>query len=212
MKKLLAIALVVLISIPAFSQLKLGIKAGLSTNSISMDKAISLTGQAGQYTIQALKSSEYGFHGGLFMRLTFFGIYIQPEFLFATSENFYNVTSPGSTTPKEVSQRLNKLDIPVMLGLKLGPLRLNAGPAATVAIGSPKALVTDSNLKDLYSKTSIGYQAGVGFDLFKTLTFDVRYEGSLKKYQNQIQNITGGTKVNLDNRPNAFLFSIGLMF
>ena len=99
-----------------------------------------------------------------------------------------------------------------MVGLKLGPIRINAGPAANIAIGSPKALVTDSNLKDLYSKTSFGYQAGVGFDLFKLLTFDVRYEGNLKKYQNQIQNITGNTTVNLDNRPNAFLFSVDLMF
>jgi hypothetical protein len=58
---------------------------------------------------------------------------------------------------------------------------------------------------------TFGYQAGVGFDLLGLLTFDVRYEGSLKKYQNQIQNLTG-TKYNLDDRPNAFLFSVGLMF
>ena len=145
------------------------------------------------------------------MRLTLLGIYVQPELLFATSENSYNVTSPGSINPVEVSQKLNKLSIPVMVGLKLGPIRLNAGPAASVSIGSPKSLVNDANLKDLYSKASFGYQAGLGFDLLKTLTFDVRYEGSLKKYQNQIQNLTG-TTVSLDNRPNAFLFSVGLMF
>jgi hypothetical protein len=57
---------------------------------------------------------------------------------------------------------------------------------------------------------TIGYQAGVGFDLFKRLTFDLRYEGSLKKYQNQIQNLAG-TKVNLDDRPNAFLLSVGII-
>ena len=212
MKKLFAIALMVLISIPSFSQLKLGLKAGLSTNSISMDKAISLTGQAGTYTVEALKNAEYGFHGGLFMRLTLFGIYIQPEVLLATAQNKYSVKNPGSVTATEVSQNLTKLDIPVLVGIKVGPLRINAGPAATVAIGSPKALINDPDLKDLYSKTSFGYQAGVGFDLFRKLTFDVRYEGSLKKYQNQIQNLVGNTKVNLDNRPNAFLFSIGLMF
>jgi hypothetical protein len=211
MKKLLTIVLIALISIPAFSQLKFGLKAGVSTNSISMDKAVSLTGQAGQYTIQALKSADYGFHGGLFMRLTILGIFVQPELLFATSQNIYNVTSPGNINPVEVSQKLSKLSIPVMVGLKFGPLRVNAGPAASVSIGSPKSLVNDANLKDLYSKTSFGYQAGVGFDLLKTLTFDVRYEGSLKKYQNQIQNLAG-TTVSLDNRPNAFLFSVGLMF
>ena len=58
---------------------------------------------------------------------------------------------------------------------------------------------------------TLGYQAGLGFDLLNFLTFDLRYEGSLKKYQNQIENLTG-TKVNLDDRANAFLFSVGLMF
>ena len=58
---------------------------------------------------------------------------------------------------------------------------------------------------------TIGYQAGVGFDLFNFITFDLRYEGSLKKYKNQIQNLTG-TKFTLDDRPNAFLLSVGLMF
>jgi hypothetical protein len=211
MKKLLIILLGALIMLPAFSQLKFGIKAGLSTTSISMDQAVSLTGQAGTYTVKALESAHYGFHGGIFMRLSLLGLYIQPEALFATAENSYSITKPGAIKPEEVVQKLNKLDIPVLLGFKLGPVRLNAGPAATIAIGSPRALITDPSLTDLYSKTSFGYQAGVGFDLFKLLTFDVRYEGSLKKYQNQIENLTH-SKVNLDNRPNSFLFSVGLMF
>jgi hypothetical protein len=98
-----------------------------------------------------------------------------------------------------------------MVGLKLGPLRLDAGPAASVNIGSPKQLIADPNFKTLSSKASIGYQAGVGLDILNFLTLDVRYEGSLKKYQNKIEN-TLGTTVSLDDRPNAFLFSVGLMF
>lgn len=210
MKKLFAIVLVSLLVLPAFSQIKFGIKAGASTTSVSMDKAVQLTGQAGTYTVAALKNSSFGYHGGIFLRLTLLGIYIQPEVLFATSESKYSVTNPGSS-PKEVLQKLNNLSIPVLLGLKLGPLRINAGPAASVAISSPKALVSDPNLKDIYSKTSFGYQAGIGLDLLRKLTFDVRYEGSLSKYRNEIENLTG-TKVSLDNRPNAFLFSLGLMF
>ena len=58
---------------------------------------------------------------------------------------------------------------------------------------------------------TVGYQAGVGLDILKKLTIDLRYEGSLKKYQNQIES-TAGTKFNLDDRPNAFIFSLGLMF
>jgi len=211
MKKILIVVLAVFIAIPAFSQLKWGLKAGVSTTSITMDKAVQLTGQSTNYTVQALKSSNYGFHGGLFIRLTVFGVYVQPELLFASSENNYNVKNLSTSTITEVSQKINNLSIPVMVGFKLGPIRINAGPAASMAITSPKALVNDPNLSNVYNKMSFGYQAGLGFDLLKTLTFDVRYEGSLQKYQTQIQN-AAGTKVALDNRPNAFLFSVGLMF
>ena len=58
---------------------------------------------------------------------------------------------------------------------------------------------------------TIGYQAGLGADVLETLTIDLRYEGSFKKYQNQIEG-TLGTPVNLDDRANAFLISLGLMF
>jgi hypothetical protein len=212
MKKLIVIVVAAFIVLPSFSQLNWGIKAGLSTNSISMEQVKSIPATGGNYTIAALKSATYGFHGGLFFRLTIFGLYVQPEVLIATSENKYNVTNPGSVQLNEVTQSLTKLSIPVMVGLKFGPLRINAGPAANVQIGSPKALITDTNFKDLQSKTTIGYQAGLGLDIFKKITIDVRYEGNLKKYQNQIQNLTGSTKINLDNRPNAFLFSLGLLF
>ena len=211
MKKIMIILLALFIAIPAFSQLKWGLKAGVSTNSITMNNAIQLTGQSTSYTVEALKSASYGFHGGLFVRLTIFGVYIQPEVLFATSEHNYNVKNLSTSVITEVPQKLNNLSIPVMVGFKLGPIRINAGPAASMAITSPKALVNDPNLSNVYNKMSFGYQAGLGFDLFKTLTFDVRYEGSLQKYQTQIQN-AAGTKVALDNRPNAFLFSVGLMF
>ncbi len=63
----------------------------------------------------------------------------------------------------------------------------------------------------MYANMTIGYQAGLGFDLFKKLTVDLRYEGSLKKYQNQIENVTG-TTFNLDDRPNAFHLSVGYIF
>ena len=98
-----------------------------------------------------------------------------------------------------------------MLGFKLGPLRINAGPTGSLLINSPKAIITNTDYKNNFNKMTFGYQAGLGFDLLNFLTFDMRYEGNLKKYQNQIQNLAG-TKYNLDDRPNAFLFSVGIMF
>lgn len=209
MKKLITIILVVLISIPAFSQLKFGIKAGVSTSSLSMPSPKTLTSGATStsYTVDALTTAKYGFNGGVFMRLTIFGLYIQPELLLDTRTNEYNITKLGTTPVTTIAkQSFNKLDIPVMVGIKFGPLRLNAGPSASLLINSPKDLIDSPDFKGKYSRMTVGYQAGIGVDLLKTLTFDIRYEGSLKKYQNKI------TNVNLDDRANAFVFSLGLFF
>jgi hypothetical protein len=211
MKKLFAILLVVLISVQAFPQIKFGIKAGVSTTSLSMQDLKTVTSGNTSYTVDALTAAKYGFHGGVFVRLTLFGIYLQPELLLSTRTNEYTVQNVQTSVSTIVKQNFNKLDIPVMLGLKLGPLRLNAGPAASLLINSPKDLISNTDYKNIYSRMTIGYQAGVGVDIFKILTFDLRYEGSLKKYQNQIENAIG-TKFNLDDRANAFLFSLGLMF
>jgi hypothetical protein len=216
MKKSIAIILVILVSIPAFSQIKWGLKAGVSTTSLSMPSVKTITSGTTSFTVEGLKSAKYGFNGGAFVRLTLLGVYIQPELLFSTRSNEYtvtNVTNQSSPVAYVAKQNFNKLEIPVMVGCKLGPIRLNAGPAASILINSPKDLITDSNFKNRLSTMTIGYQAGLGFDLLKLLTFDVRYEGSLKKYQNQIQALAGsGQKVNLDDRPNAFLFSVGIFF
>jgi hypothetical protein len=216
MKKLFAILLVVLITIPAFSQIKFGLKAGVSTTNLSMATLKTVTTGTTTYTVQALENAKYGFHGGAFLRLTLLGIYIQPELLLSSRTNEYtvtNITNATSPVKSVVEQKFNKLDIPVMLGFKLGPIRVNAGPAASILINTPKELINSPDYESMFNRMTIGYQAGVGLDILKLLTIDLRYEGSLKKYQNQIQNLVGTkTTVNLDDRANAFLFSVGLMF
>jgi hypothetical protein len=211
MKKLFALVLLVILAFPAYSQFNFGLKAGVSTTSLSMPTVKTISSGTTSFTVDALTNAKYGFHGGVFMRLTFFGIYVQPEFLFTTRTNEYTVQNVQTSVSTVVKQNFNKFDIPLLLGFKLGPLRVNAGPVGSFLINSPKDLIVNPDFKSRYSNMTIGYQAGLGFDLLKILTFDLRYEGSLKKYQNQIQNLAG-TSVNLDDRPNAFLFSLGVMF
>lgn len=211
MKKLFALLFAVILAFPAYSQFKFGLKAGVSTTSLSMPSVKQISSGTTSFNIDALTNAKYGFHGGVFMRLTFFGVYIQPEFLLTTRTNEYTVQNVQTSASTIVKQNFNKFDIPVMLGFKLGPLRVNAGPTGSFLINSPKDLIDNPDFKNRYSKMTVGYQAGLGFDLLDFLTFDLRYEGSLKKYQNQIQNISG-TNFNLDDRPNAFIFSLGIMF
>ncbi|MCK7531208.1 MAG: hypothetical protein MZV63_09280 [Marinilabiliales bacterium] len=43
-----------------------------------------------------------------------------------------------------------------------------------------------TDVKATYNKATFGYQAGVGFDLLKRLTVDVRYEGNLSKFGEEV--------------------------
>lgn len=200
MKKFLFLILIVLLTIPAFSQVKFGIKAGVSTTTVP-------TYSDPSNTITALKNASFGIHGGIFVRLSLLGIYLQPEVLLATNTYEYTIVN----VPNPVKQTFNKLDIPILIGFKLGPVRINAGPAATVQIGTPKALIVAPNFGSLYKSTTFGYQAGAGFDLFKKLTFDVRYEGSLSGRFGDSVTI-GGSTFKLDSRQPSVLFSVGWMF
>lgn len=211
MKKLLVVLLAVFIALPAMSQLNFGIKAGLNTTSFSMEDLKTIPAGSSSYTVEKLKGANYGIHAGLFLRLNISKLYIQPELLFSTRTNDYTVTNTTTLVDSIKTQKFNKLDIPVMVGFKLGPLRINGGPAASLLINSPKELIADPDVKGNFAKMTFGYQAGIGLDLLKKITIDLRYEGSLAKYQNQIQDALG-TDVSLDDRPNAFLLSVGIIF
>jgi hypothetical protein len=212
MKKLFVIVLTVFMALPVFSQLKFGLKAGLSTTNLKMEDLKTLTSGNTQYTVEALKGANYGFHGGAFMRLSFLGMYVQPELLFASRTDEYTVVDLSNPTTELIrKQQFNRIDIPIMVGMHLGPVRLNAGPSANLLINSPKDLIDHPDFKAMYSNLTFGYQAGLGVDILKKLTIDLRYEGSLQKYQTKIENATG-TTFKLDDRPNAFLLSVGIIF
>lgn len=208
MKKLIFAVLLTLLAVPAFPQLlKFGIKAGAETTNVP--SYTTLTGGANA-TVDALKSSTWGWHAGIFLRIKLLGIYVQPEAVFASQTFDYNVVAVQGNPATLVSQKFNKLSVPILIGFKLGPLRINAGPAASVKIGSPEALITGGNFNDLYKSATWGYQAGVGLDLFKKLTIDARYAGGFGKQEGSTT-ISGQT-FKFTNAPPSILLSVGFMF
>lgn len=203
MKKLFIVLLVVLIALPAFSQIKFGIKVGATTATVP-----SYDFTSGSNNIEAVKNASWGFQAGAFMRLGIKVIYLQPEVVFATNTYEFNVTTVTAT--EALKQSFNRLEIPVLLGVKLGPLHIKAGPSATVLIGSPKALLDDPNFADMYKTATFGYQAGIGIDLLKKIALEARYGGNLSKFGDSVS--IGGQTFNLDNRQSTFTLSVGLMF
>jgi len=204
MKKISLILLVVLISLPSFSQIKFGLKVGAESTTVP---TYNIT--TGTSNIEALKNASWGFHGGIFMRVKLLALYVQPEVVFASNSFDYNVTTSSLTEVK--TQKFNNLSIPLLVGAKLGPIRINAGPAACIQIGTPEALINDPNFESMYKGAVWGFQAGLGVDLLNKITLDARYAGSLGEAFGDSVPI-GGQTFKLDYGQHSFLLSLGLMF
>jgi hypothetical protein len=188
-----------------YSQVLFGIKAGVSTDFTFTDQTIQDADI--DVIIQSAEDAEWGFQGGVFMRAGFGGFYLQPELILATATNsvtYEDVEAGGA--PVIYNQQFTKLNIPVLLGFKIAFLRINAGPAAAVMIGEPKDIIDGAT----YKGATFGYQAGVGFDLLKRLTFDIRYEGNLNQFGDEIT--IAGETFTLDDRTGALLLHVGLIF
>ncbi|MCU0474239.1 MAG: PorT family protein [Bacteroidales bacterium] len=204
MKKLLVIVFTVLIALPAFAQFNFGLKVGATTTTVP---TYNIT--TGANNIEAVKNAGWGFQGGVFLRLGLKSVYIQPEIVFATNSYEYDVTTVSGTDI--LKQNFNRLEIPLLLGIKLGPLHINAGPSATVQIGSPKALIDDPNFVEMYRGATYGFSAGLGLDIFKKIIIDARYNGSLSgKFGDKVT--IDGQDFKIDSRQPSFTLSVGLMF
>lgn len=205
MKKILVILFALLLTAPLFSQVKFGLKAGASTDFTFTNQT--LQGTDFEVILQNAKDAEWGFQGGAFLRASFAGLYVQPEILLATATNSisYDDVEAGGA-PVIYNQKFTKLNIPVMVGLKVAFLRVNAGPAASIMITDVKEVIEGAT----YKRATFGYQAGLGVDLFKRLTVDVRYEGNLNQFGDQIT--IAGETFTLDDRTGALLLQVGLIF
>jgi len=142
--------------------------------------------------------AKYSYHGGVFARIKITGFYIQPEAYFNSVQGEYtDATNPNDVKTLEFNQ--NKIDMPILIGWKMGPLRINAGPVASFNLGDE---VDFDNSVSEYKSAVFAYQAGIGVDISK-LIIDLRYEGNLSN-----QAILGNDEGKV--RVNQIMLSVGL--
>lgn len=165
-------------------------------------------------------SYEMGYHFGAFARVKLLGIFVQPELIFSQTKAAIDFRDTDNLLENLESSSTNitytNFDIPVMVGVKLGPARLNAGPVATFKLATN---VDEANeqvnamMKDFTEVTqtaTFGGQVGVGLDILKKVTIDVRYEFGLSKLGDQVT--IGDNTFSTDQRQSQFLASVGWMF
>lgn len=172
---------------------KFGVKGGANLSNLKGDDVVASNDPS--VRIGNTDARLTGFVGGVFVRLGS-SIFVQPELLLSQKGGSFNVFRSGvGNEMNTVNVRFTNLDVPLMLGIRIGDvLRLNAGPIASLRLsengGLREALneVGARSVEDNYKQAALGYQAGVGFDI-GNLSLDLRYEG----------NFTNIMDVNTDN-------------
>jgi hypothetical protein len=200
-RPVLLILLLVAATQLASAQIKFGIRGGINSSRITLTDF-----NTPLYDIQYRKG-DLGYHFGVMSQIKLLGVFIQPELLFTTAKNDVKYTS--STVDEFGKQKFYKLDLPVIAGYKLGPLKLQAGPVGTFLIKSKSDLLDKYNIEETYKGATFGFQAGVGLEL-SSLLIDVKYEGNLSRLGDGVE--IAGQQFNFDQRMHQWIFSIGFLF
>lgn len=218
MKKLIIILLAVMAFNIANAQfLRFGFKAGVSSTNVKFDDIKNIESSDGlkEYAIKQ-GDSKMGFHAGLYGRIQLLGLFVQPELLFTHSQGEVVLADVTASQMYTETQKFNKIDIPVIVGWKFGPARIGVGPVASFMLSESDGLkdklssISTDATENNFRKATFGYQIGVGLDILKKITLDVRYEGNLSKLGNGIT--LGGKDYKFDQRNPQFIFSAGIFF
>lgn len=210
MKKLLIVLVVYLFAnqVAEAQLFQYGLKGGIGFSNLKFSDVSGIEDGDDVYSL-VTGDAVAGYHIGLQTRIKIAMIFIQPELYFnAGGGAVEQVYENGATEILNI--KFNSIDLPVLVGAKLGPIRLMLGPTGSYVISGKNELTSlDPDYALLSSSMTWGWQGGIGVDISK-FTLDLRYEGSLSKFGESI-NIDGNTYT-MDARPNQFLVSLGFWF
>jgi hypothetical protein len=197
----------VLFVLPVTAQIKLGIKGGISTYDLGLNDVLSITNNSDEFEL-GISDAKYGYHIGVVVQVRLGGFVLQPEAVFNSNSvdfRFEDITNP---MPGRVfTEKYQNLDIPLMLGLKAGPIRIITGPVGHYFLKSTSDLLDYESYSQHFRDLTYGWQVGIGLDFFN-LMLDVRYEGNFSKFGEHIYFF--GNRYTFSNSPSRLLGSLAI--
>jgi len=195
-----------------YSQIRFGVKGGLLTSSLNQESFDFKDGNDVTRFKLALQDANYGLNFGFLIRaeLGDHG-FIQPEVNFRSNSVDFKLSDlgPQNSFSDVLKESYQYFDIPVMVGFRLGPLRLQGGPQGNFFLNSSSDLFDfkdyDQNFKDF----TVGYVAGAGLDIWN-LMIDLRYQGNFSKFGEHITFF--GKQYQFDQSPAQFNLTVGWLF
>jgi hypothetical protein len=208
MKRLAVLTLfAILFATGAGSQVRFGLRGGINMAYFDA-REISV---ADEYRIETLRNTNIGFHGGLMAQVSFFGIFLQPELLLSSVGNEVRVEdmTQNGLVRSVREQKFTKLDIPVLVGKRFGPVRFGIGPVGTIMLNTDSELSDHPHINEDYNAATFGYQIGAGLDI-AFLAIDLKYEGNLTRLGSGIT--VAGQQREFDTRGRQVIFGVAYLF
>lgn len=206
MRKFILIVLILYFTVNSGVFAQFGIRAGANFSNLKFDDV-----QTTDYSITMLKDKKAGYHLGFFGRISFFGAFIQPELLFNSTSNTFEVEDLATNEKTLIKQKFNKLSIPVIAGKKMKFIRFGLGPVATILLSNESDFEknTNTSYKEKFNSATFGYQLDLGIDVWD-IAIDFKLEGNLSKFGDGI--VVGGEKRSFDSRERQYIVSVGYFF
>ena len=190
----------------SFAQLRFGIKGGISTYDLGVSDAISID-QSGNNFLLDVQDAKYGYHIGFVLQARFASFVLQPEVVFNSNSVDYSFGQTSNGSNDIFNEKYQHIDIPLMFGLKAGPMRLMAGPVGHYFLKSTSELFEFENYDQKFDDLTYGWQAGIGVDLLNIMV-DIRYEGNFTKFGSHI--VFSGTEYNFASAPARLVASLAI--
>ena len=194
------------------AQLEAGIKAGVSNYSIANPIIDSITfrnNNIDEYRI-SVKDVNLGYHFGLYSRLQVWKIILQAEAVINSSSVSYKVEDISDFTEDVIlTEQYTTLDIPLVLGLKLGWFNLQGGVSGHMPISSVSELKDLDGYEANPPNFEYSYLGGFGIDIWR-LRFDMRYELSTTFFGDHIT--YKGEKYQFADQENRIILGLAYKF
>jgi len=195
----------------AQAQVQIGVRAGIHSGDLKGNDLIQLIDRAGRDSLRIqAEDANVGFRIGVISRIRLGDIvYLQPEVVFRTASAQYRITDAFQSTDSIRFQDENffLIDVPLLAGLKLGPLRFQAGPIASVRLDKNSDLEELESYKRSFQTAKWAFQYGFGLDLGK-LAIDVNRQNLISDSDDDIT--IAGETFELAGEGNFWIFAIAL--
>lgn len=207
------LTLIGFMAVTANSQIKFGIRAGLNTTEVEPNSLLITNRNDVEEFKLDLDNARYGYHLGLFIQANSEFLFIQPEVWFRSSSADFTVEDVQNGMASEVfTERYQYIDIPVQVGIRLGPVRLGCGPVGHLFINSVTEFIDDTRVDDYekrFDDITLGYVAGLGVDIWN-FHVDLTYEGNFSRFGSHFTFY--GREYAFDTSPARLIGTVGISF